>query len=73
MDNSKFQRDPIVRLDKDNLIHHFTFHDNNKIKSILTKQNGKNHGVEKEYDRTGKCIYECNWVNGKNMGWVSKL
>lgn len=59
--------------DKNGLISYFKFHDNNKVKHILLMKDGKNNGVEREYDSTGACIFECKWCNGKNMGWPSKL
>jgi antitoxin component YwqK of YwqJK toxin-antitoxin module len=62
-----------LHFEKQGLTYYFKFHDNNKVKYTITKYKGKNHGIEKEYDSTGKCIYECKWIHGKNVGWVSKL
>ena len=59
--------------EEDNITYHFSFYDNNRVKHFLTKKNGKNHGIEKEYDSTGRCKFSCRWVEGKNVGWPSRL
>jgi antitoxin component YwqK of YwqJK toxin-antitoxin module len=56
-----------------NINKYYTYFASGQVKSVITKMNDENHGIEQEYDFNGTVIHERLWYKGVNRGWVSKL